>query len=49
MQDANYWRQIFEEANAQTKRLEAKNMLSVAAVVALFFALIFGVILFWLG
>jgi len=49
MQDANYWKQIFAEANAETKRLEAKNMLGVAAVVALFFGLMFGVILFWLG
>jgi len=48
MQYANYSKQIFEEANAEAKRLEAKNMLSVAAVVAEVL-LIFGVIFFWLG
>ena len=49
MQDANYWKQIFEEANNEAKRLEAKNMLSVAAIVALLLGLMVGVILFWLG
>ena len=49
MQDANYWKQIFEEANAEAKRLEAKNMLGAAAIVALFFGLMVGAILYWLG
>jgi hypothetical protein len=52
MQNADYWKQIFEEAKHETERLEAKievkNTLSVAAAVAIFFGLIVGASLFLL-
>jgi len=49
MQDADYWKQIFEEAKHEVERLEAeievievKKTLSVAAVVAIFYGLMVG-------
>jgi hypothetical protein len=52
MQDADYWKQIFEDAKHEAERLEAKievkNTLSVAAVVAIFFGLSVGASLFLL-
>jgi len=52
MQDADYWKQIFEEAKQEAERLEAKlevkNTLSAAAAVAIFFGLMVGAGLFLL-
>lgn len=49
MQDADYWKQIFEEAKHEVERLEAeievievKKTISVAAVVAIFYGLMVG-------
>ena len=46
MQNIDYWKQVFEEAEAEAKRLETRNTLTVAAAVAMVFGVMFGVFLF---
>ncbi|MGC2078733.1 MAG: hypothetical protein WA728_22440 [Xanthobacteraceae bacterium] len=48
MQNTDYWKQVFEEAEAEGKRLEIRNTLTVAAAVALASGLMFGVFLLML-
>ena len=45
MQNINYWKQVFEEAEAEAKRLETRNTLTVAAAVCDGLRLMFGVFL----
>lgn len=45
LQNADYWKQVFADAEAEAKRLETRNTLTVAAAVALVLGLIFGVFL----
>jgi len=45
MQNADYWKQVFEESKAEARRLETRNTLTVAAAVALVSGLMFGVFL----
>jgi len=45
MQNTDYWKQVFEEAEAEAKRLETRNTPTIAAAVALVSGLMFGVFL----
>jgi hypothetical protein len=45
MRNADYWKQVFAEAQAEAKRLETRNALTVAAAVALVSGLMFGIFL----
>jgi len=45
MQNAAYWKQVFEKSKAEAKRLEISNTLTVAAIAALVSGLMLGVFL----